>query len=358
MPDDPNVLTVSLLLPLESASGGMDKNFAEFYRGALLATEDLKNSGISVDVNVFNAPRDEYAVADIVDSDEFSASDLVIGPVYTEGMELVVDWARARGVAVVSPLSTHNVYGDGVLFQMAPAPVAKYDKLKDLLDGEGVNIIYVATSQPDAEMDAALEGLLSGVPTIAYSAATSGAELRSHMVRDARENVFVVSCGNSPQLVDEILSKISSVQDYLVSRGMTSAGVRVVGNSSWAWFSGNTVDRALYFKTGVCYVTNYHVDRTDVRVRNFDARYITAFGEIPPSAAARVYPYAYRGYDAVKLFGLAAMERGGYYIDNVNALGGALLQTSYYFERGEAGDWRNIDWPLVSYKSDYSIEVE
>jgi hypothetical protein len=100
------------------------------------------------------------------------------------------------------------------------------------------------------------------------------------------------------------------------------------------------------------------VDRSDERVRAFDARYIAAFGEVPPSAQLRVYPYAYRGYDAVKLFGSASMQWGDDYTAKVNSMAGDLLQTVYRFEYGYDGTYRNADWPLVTYKQNYTIVVE
>ncbi len=364
-----NSINISVLLPIQNAEGTVDRRFVEFYRGALLALEELKANGISAQVRLFDAPRDEYAVTAIVNSEEFLQSDLIIGPVYPEGMEQVVMWARANGVAVVSPLQIYEKYGSPVLYQMAPAPERRYDKLISLLSQPDISVIYITSQQPDTEMDDALRDVLSNAHTVVYSDAMRGATLERMMNRGARENVFVVSCLDSRH-VDRILGVISSMYNNLASRGLSSMRVRVVGSAQWAWFPASTVDRELYFKVGVCYIANYHVDRNDARIRSFDGRYIAAFGEVPPSAPAavpgarevRIYPYAYRGYDAVKLFAGAAMTPGRYYDEDytakVNNGGESLLQVGYRFEQTAYGDWRNVNWPLVQYKPDYKILVE
>jgi hypothetical protein len=358
-----NDVCVSLLLPLEDGRGGLDRRFGEFYRGALLAIEELRAQGVGVRVRLFDTPRDTDAVAAILDSWEFEGTDVVIGPVYADGMEQVVDWARARGAAVVSPLTVIDACGGEVFYQMAPAPSTKYDKLTALLSEAGVNVVYMTTAQPEQEMDSELLPLLGDVPQVAYSAATTGAELEALVDRGASKNIFVVSCRDQ-QAVDGILGRISSMYSDLRSRSAISSELQVVGSASWARFSSSVVDRELYFKLGVCYVTNYHVDRTDARVRAFDSRYIAQFGDVPPSAPLasggrdnRVLPYAYRGYDAVKLFVGAAATMGSDFTSKVNAEGHELLQVSYRFEQSMWGDWQNVNWPLVVYRPDYRIEI-
>lgn len=356
-------LNIGLLLPL-SSDGAVDRRFVEFYRGALLGLEDIKRQGISASVRVWDAPRSEEAVARIVASEEFGRSDLVIGPVYAEGLTQVVEHASRRGVPVVSPLSVHDGVPSPALYQMAPVAETKYDKIKAMTERGDVNVVYVTTPYPDEDMDVALRPVVA--QTINYTSGTSGATFESRFDRRAGENLYIVSCTNA-QYVDQILNKLSSMHSNLVARGSTSSPIRVVGNANWAWFASGTVDREVYFKVGVCYVANYHVDRSDPRTREFDRRYIEAFGEVPPSAPAaaagsretRVYPYAYRGYDAVKMFVGAAAEHGYDYTARVNAAGGDLLQVTYRFGQSAAGgDWRNTNWALVSYRPDYTITVE
>jgi hypothetical protein len=356
-------LDISLLLPLSGQDGVADRRFVEFYRGVLLGLEELKGQGVSASVRLWDTPRSEEAVAEIVASREFGRSDLVIGPVYDEGLAPVVEFAARRGIPVVSPLSAGEEMESGVLYRMAPAQTSKYDKIRELISRPDVNVVYVATAWPDQEMEAELRPRVTSL--IDYTGATRGATFEARFDRRASENIYIVSCTDSQQ-VDQILGKISSMHNNLTARGITTSGLRVVGNANWAWFPSGTVDRELYFKVGVCFVANYHVDRTDPRVREFDRRYIESFGEVPPSAPGavvgsretRVYPYAYRGYDAVTLFGGALTSRGGDYADRVNAGRGSLQVVYDFGQTGPRSDWRNFNWSLVHYRPDYTIAVE
>lgn len=370
-------LTISLLLPLKDAKGAVDQRFVEFYRGAVLAAEQLRDMGVSMNVEVFDTPRSEWGVDEIVHSPEFQRSNVVIGPVYEEGLAQVIEWGEQNGAMVVSPLSSFEQFSSSAFFQMPPLPARRYDKLMEKLMQPDVNVVYVSTARADRDMDAALGSQFVNAPTITYSNATRGASFEAQIDRKARENVFVVSC-TDPHMVDGILSKISSAQTSLVSRGVIQSRVRVVGSPEWAWFPSTMIDRELYFKVGVCWVSNYHVDRTNERVRQFDGRYIAAFGELPPSAPAvrpgarevRIRPYAYRGYDAVMLFG-RYLTQDSILSSNEEILqesGSNLLCVNYVFQRSGGfgrgrssaydGSWCNENWPLVCYRPDYTIVVE
>lgn len=358
-------ITVSLMLPLQDGKGGVDKRFGEFYRGALLALEELREQGGGARIKLFNTPRDKDAVAEILASYDFEGTDIIIGPVYADGMEQVAEWARAQGVAVISPLTVIDACGNEVLYQMAPAPSSKYNKIEALLTEEGTNVVYVGTAKPDIEMDSLLLPRLENAHRIPNGNAVGGPTFEKFFDRRAKRNIFVVSCLDA-HMVDGILGDISSMYSEQRARGATSSEIRIVGNASWARFSYGVVDRELYYKLGVCYVTNYHVDRTNPRVKVFDARYIREYGDVPPSAPGaksagrdtRVLPYAYRGYDAVKLFVGAAMTIGDDFAAKVNAEGHELLQVAYRFEQSMWGDWQNVNWPLVTYRPDYRIVVE
>lgn len=349
------MLNVSLLLPLSNEDGTPHRDrdgFMQFYYGALIGLEDLKEQGISTNLSVFDTRRSPDITANIAGSEEFRATDLVIGPVYGEGLHAVAAFAENKGIPVVSPLQRNEGLESPVLFQMAPSQEDKYIKLRAMLARPELNLIYITTSASDADMDTNLRPQLpGGVRPIDYMAESFTADLENALEKRSGENVIIVSC-TSAQVVDQVLGHISSVQSNLVARSILRAGVCVVGNSGWARFPTASVDHELYFKLRLCFVTNYHADRADGRVRDFDRRYIEAFSAVPSL-------FSYRGYDAVKLFGGALMIRGNDFVRKVNGSNQTLLQMPYRFgQTTHGGSYCNTEWVLVRYGADYSIEVE
>lgn len=352
-------MNVALLLPFSTPDGRPPdprdrENFVHFYYGLLIGFEDLKQQGISADITVFDTARSDERVTQIVGSEEFAATDLIIGPVHGEGLLSVMAFAEKHGAPIVSPLQQQEkADGSAVLYQMAPARENRFDKLREMLGQPGINIIYINSSVPDADMDANLRPLLPvGVRQITYSRETFGAALEDALEKRNGDNVLIVSCLN-PQVVDRILSHISSVHSNLVARSiMTGSRLRVVGNSAWARYPTESVDHDLYFKLQLHFVTNYHADRADAAVRDFTRRYIEAFGAVPTL-------FSYRGYDAAKLFGGALMTYGYNFADKVNNSTQRLLQMPYNFvRRHDDSTHRNTEWVLVSYGTNYIIRIE
>ncbi len=127
-----DTLRISLLLPL-SIRGYAIKPIVEFYNGFMLGVEGLKSKGRNIEVNLFNTERSRERVAQIVESEDFLNSNLIVGPVYEELMAAVLQSAERRGVAVVSPLASLKQSDSEVLFQVAPHAEHRYNKLAELL---------------------------------------------------------------------------------------------------------------------------------------------------------------------------------------------------------------------------------
>ena len=128
--------------------------------------------------------------------------------------------------------------------------------------------------------------------------------------------------------------------------GTTRVPIRVVGNAAWERY--RNMDKNLLFKLDVSYLINYHADRGNQAVREFDRRFIRAFGRQPST-------FAYRAYDAVRLFA-TAMFAGGDLTAELNGSVTPLLQIPYSFTE-EDGIMVNDSWALVNYRPNYTVEV-
>ncbi len=343
-------LQVALLLPLKGSDGTSNRNFLDFYQGVLLAMEDLKSAGISSHLNLYNTGRSAREVYDIVQSPDFENTDLILGPVYEECFAPVLDFARRERVAVVSPLATLEREHSPLMYQLAPDAANKYDKLREFLTADK-NVVLITGKEPDTEMESELKAFLPvNTHRVAYASTMPAASFEKYVSGD-RENVFVISC-NDEFVVDEILAKISSMQNNLAARSIMNPDIRIIGNARWSRFHSN-IDKNLYFKLKLTFVTSYHADRSDSRIQNFDKRYIAAFGSLPTL-------YSYRGYDAAKLFVRATMTPGRDFTEKVNRQGlEGLLQMPYHFvQKKRNSTLQNDQWALVLYNPDYTIEVK
>lgn len=346
-----SVINVAMLLPLRG-DGKMNPNFLEFYQGALLALEDLKSRGVSVEMNLYNTDKSDAEIKQIIDSESFKNTDLIIGPVYEEGLEPVLAFASRREIPVVSPLAEIRMCSHPLLFQMSPDPARKYEKLHEILSAER-NVVVISAGTNDAEFEREIKAQLPvNHKTFTYGGRSTPSSAIEHLISRERENVFVVLAENE-YTIDEILARISSVQNNLIARSARTAGIMVIGTPRWARFT--QADKNLFFKLGVHFIAPYHADRSDPAIASFDKRYVSDFGTLPNPYA----PYAYRAYDAVKLFVGTAGEGTDHFEEAVNSGRIPLLQMSYRFGQSTPGQTRiNTEWALVGYQPDYSITVQ
>lgn len=351
---DKEVLTVSLLLPLTSAGGTKIRgSFVEFYQGALLAAEDLKRDGKKIELHLFDidgkdaAQMDEY----VRDNEVFERTDLFIGPVYEEGLEPLSELAATTSKTIVSPLAS-NIEGEWGrhLYRLAPTDSTRLDKLAGII-GEQTNVILVYPATYDQAMEQEMLTLLGEHPygKVIYNEqfevdSLNSSPIEELMVKD--DNLFMVLSDNEID-TDRSLAIISSMMNSRQSKyGIRRVPIRVIGNANWARYKN--MDKNLLFKLDVSFLAPYHADRSNERTKEFDRRFIEAFGRQPST-------FAYRAYDALKLFGSAIWEGG----DLTAALNGSveeLLQVPYSFVE-ERGIMVNDAWPLINYRPNYTIEV-
>lgn len=347
-------LNVALMLPI-ATGGEANGNYLEFYQGFLLGLDSVKTrQGISVNVHLYNTARDTARIREIVERDEaFRKSNLIIGPVYEEGLTPVIRFAEQKKVPVVSPLAHITGHNSDVLFQLAPDPSRKYEKAGDLVGGDKrVTLIYTAST--DKEFEREILALLGDSEYSRYTykyehpsarSASSPSDL-TPLLENGQDNVFIILSDNSVD-VERILAALASADTSITSRGRTAPRFAVMGNPRWNRF--NTIDRAIYFKDRVIFFSAYHAKRDSEVVRTFDSAYIRAFGALPTL-------YSYRGYDTAAIFAPAMYGDIEYDLEDRRY---APLQTVYLFGQGEGRENHvNRNWMRVNYNSDFTITIE
>lgn len=347
-------LNVALLLPI-ATGGEANGNYLEFYQGFLLGIDSIKiRQGISVNVHLYNTARDTARIREIVERDEaFRKSDLIIGPVYEEGLAPVIRFAEEKKVPVVSPLAHIADHNSDVLFQLAPDPSLKYEKAGDLVDG-GKRVTLIYTASTDKEFEREILALLGDSEYSRYTYKYEHPTMRSSnspsdltpLLENGQDNVFIILSDNSVD-VERILAALASADTSITSRGRTAPRFVVLGNPRWNRF--NTIDRAIYFKDRVVFFSAYHAKRDSEIVRTFDSAYIRAFGALPTL-------YSYRGYDTAVIFAPAMYGDIEYDLEDRRY---APLQTVYRFGQGEGRENHiNRNWMRVNYNSDFTITIE
>lgn len=349
-----------VLLPLQE---GLSSNhrFADYYRGILMGLNALKQDGISVNLRFLNTGAAEEMVERHIRSGALDRADLIIGPVYPVAFDTVASYAAQRGIAVVSPLGTVGADENPYVYEASPDETHAFNRIFERFGGrpgtasEGDNLLVIDhVEHPDTATFSLIESQLGdAISTLSYSSERAKNQdmdvLLTAALERGRHNIVYVPV-NRADALEGVLSHLSS----LVSSGRYR--MTVIGTPRWEWVQNLNLD--LFYKLNVHYPASYHADRSDPAVAAFYAEYLKEFGELPS-------PYSFRGYDVIRYFG-GALARFGAEMPvrlQKESYRPNLLQVGYTFRQesdgGEqAGKFRNVAWPIVNFRPNYTIQVE
>lgn len=103
---------IAVLLPFmydQFKSSNEKKNFViEIYEGIKLALKDVEANGVNIEVFAYDTQRSAAATKTVLQKDEMKGMDLIIGPLYSEPIELVTKFAYDNKINMVNPVSTNG----------------------------------------------------------------------------------------------------------------------------------------------------------------------------------------------------------------------------------------------------------
>jgi LysM repeat protein len=352
------VLNVALMLPMHRGGKAVPA-FVDFYRGSLLALEDLRRNGYSVNVSVYDTERSAIRISEIVDSEAFASTDLIVGPIYAEELSPVISFAQKNNIPVVTPLSDINPaeVSSPVLFQMQADGKYRYGKYAHLLDGSHqINIIYGPTND-----NAYLQELLDATQGLAvrHINAVSGAKGISFFMRnaDGSNGAAIATSGLTAADGRSVVAVVAD-RDFIIEKVLMTIGELVKKSTrgvndcvvigSRKWDSLDYMDRTGFFECALSIITPYNLKRIDNNaIKVFESRFLSAYGILPT-------PYAGRGYDAMMMFCTKMFTGLDKYIllDTITP-----LATPYKF-KFEDGMFVNSEWVNIQYHRNFTVTYE
>jgi len=286
------------LMGSENITGYQPLASIEYYEGALLALELLDSLGIKLQVQVYNNYKDSSITAALFSKPEILASDVLIGPVFNEGLKAAAGIALKNEMFLISPLSPSHSFTDSNRYFMMANPDAE-SQMRALLNAVSkrspqaqYTLIYrnevPAEVNLAKEFKSAFQYVFNSTAQLkeAYSYSGAAAQL------SVEENyVFIAS-------FDELYTN-GLIRD--LSKKSRETPVTLLGLQHVLSFESVSID--YYENLHFTYPGSYYVDwlspRADAFKEKFEARYATRPSE-----------FACRGYDITLYAGLMMHEYG------------------------------------------------
>ena len=97
-----NAVKIGVMLPLHDVDGD-GKRMVEYYRGLLMACDELKQKGISTDVHAWNVPIDADIRTTLL-QEGADKCDIIFGPLYTKQVAPLTGFCKTYGIKLVIKL--------------------------------------------------------------------------------------------------------------------------------------------------------------------------------------------------------------------------------------------------------------
>lgn len=131
---------IAFLLPfmLDQKNETSDSRFVEFYSGALLAINNAKTKGRTIEVFTFDTEKSDLKVMELLNDTVFKSIDLIVGPAYSNQVSLVCDFARTNQIPTLIPFTSriYDLESNEYIYQFNPGQEVELTKLTDLLSQE------------------------------------------------------------------------------------------------------------------------------------------------------------------------------------------------------------------------------
>ncbi len=123
----------------------------DFYSGVLYALDSLKTMGVSVQVDVFDTKYLVSEVSSIIDNNDFTTVDAVIGPLTSATFQKAAEGLKRYNTPIVSPIGTDlKLYNN--VFQSRPSDKLLKRKIIDYVKNSVLpqNVIVISDSKNQA----------------------------------------------------------------------------------------------------------------------------------------------------------------------------------------------------------------
>jgi len=132
---------------------GGSENYIQFYEGVLIAMDEMQKTGMKIVLNVYDTQRNADSIRQIIYTEEFLETDLIIGPVLQSVQEDVARIAAKNRIPIVSPLASQSdiTVVNPHYFQVIPTREYIAEKTAEMVAEEYFNSNFIVLKTRDYE---------------------------------------------------------------------------------------------------------------------------------------------------------------------------------------------------------------
>ena len=321
-------IKIAFLLPfmLEQAKKeAVLERFQNFYAGALMAIQAAKERGISFEIFTYDTDKTEDKITELLSNDELKNMDLIIGPAFSNQVQLIGHFARENKVNTLIPFSSKvpDIENNPYLFQFNPGFDNEIKYLFDQFNGKlkNTHVIFaeiqgVSPTDEGKIRAGALKSQLmkqhKSIGTIELSS-PDNAGFNSQL-KTGEKNLIIFNT-----------DKFSNVSPYLNGLNLLPTENNVVIYEPYSW--RNQLEK----KPDCLYIAPFLSTLNEDALEEYNSRFDLFFGKDLSNDSPR---YDMLGFDLTNYFIAYIHKFGSKYAAKIGTLNSIpFIQSQIMFER-------------------------
>lgn len=340
---------IAVMLPFhlnEETPGKEAENFTEFYRGFLMAAEDMDKKGRKVNIHAYDTQGDVETVKELMGREEMKDMDVFVTPATVAELDYIISQIDGDRQFVFNNFAVRNTaYKDNPNVIQANIPHTQmYQRAIDafMTEMEGRTPIFVqrigATADKE-EFTSMLKSQLSD-KGITFKEITYDHSLKDDDFAefDKNEAYVIVPLSSSAAEFNKMVPALKRFKDTLVSTG----GLSLFGYPEWLTFRGDRKDNLGALNATI--YSRFYLDDTYYPARRLAESYRTTYGREMNSA---VPSQAFMGYDVASYLIKSLRANNGDFHLNVVPFDG--LQSDFIFSDSDCEGLVNTSVELIKF---------
>ncbi|MFC3562413.1 ABC transporter substrate-binding protein [Pedobacter jamesrossensis] len=351
--------SVSLLIPfklnevnLKSMSKADVEKYAmpiDFYQGFKMGVDSVATSGLNFKLNVFDTQDDNAHIASLYKNDNFRKSNLIVGPVFPDGVKFITNYSKLNNVPIVSPLAASNPsdFDNPNLISVVnnislhSRKIAAYIA-KTYSPSNAIIVIINPKKTEDEQFASPLRSYFQAQTNNKFIVQeyASAFTFETKMIKGKQYAVVVTSSDRAFVL--------PTIEKLFKLKNLPAGGyaINLFGHPLWSKQNYPT-DKLQNLNTIIS--SSYKVDYKNSSVVNFIKRYRSKYGFEPGE-------YAFKGFDVGYYFGKIMATYGEDYLAYLTKEKYKGLQNNFIFIHDEQFGYVNTSLMLLRYKN-YALNI-
>ena len=320
----------------------------DFYQGLMLGIDSAANEGLNFKVNVFDSRDDNSQLAALMKREAVKSSNLIIGPVFPDGIKYMTGFSETNKLPLISPLAAskpsefNNPYLISIVNDIEVHGTKIADYIANQYKSDQIVVALINTKKSSDEAFAApiRKRFINKYAGFVVQEFSSTYVLETKMVKGKKYVVIV--CSDDAQFVAPSLTKLYKMKN------VSGHPIQVFGHPNWTKQTYN-IDQLQNLQTTIS--SSYYIDYKNKKVIDFIKAYRVKY-EFEPTE------YAFKGFDIGFYFGKLIAKHGTGYADFIVKEHYKGLHNDFDFGYDAEYGFYNQHLMMLQYKNMSLVQVD